>query len=152
MRVWRALLRASAQQLPRSSHAAIDSTFFDRFHASRHYATRADRAVETLKATALVDTASQAVLDVQCTPRVPRNTWLRGSRPHLLRHRHDLDLQVDEKLRRDLPDGSARVKIFSAPGAYEVDWWSPEPCEDWQPVEQGEVNEVDEPDDMSHLA
>ena len=34
------------------------------------YATRADRAVETLKATALVDTASQAVLDVQCT-----TTW-----------------------------------------------------------------------------
>ena len=67
MRVWRALLRASAQQMPRSGHAAIDSTFFDRFHASRHYATRADRAVETLKATALVDTAAQAVLDVQCT-------------------------------------------------------------------------------------
>ncbi len=37
------------------------------------------------------------------------------------------NLHVDEKLRRGLPDGSARVKILGAPGAYEVDWWSPEP-------------------------
>jgi hypothetical protein len=38
------------------------------------------------------------------------------------------NLPVDEKLRRDLPAGSARMKILGAPGAYEVDWWSPESC------------------------
>lgn len=38
------------------------------------------------------------------------------------------NLHVDEKLRRDLPDGSARVKILGAPGDYEIDWWSPEPA------------------------
>jgi len=32
------------------------------------------------------------------------------------------NLHVDEKLRRDLPDGSARVKVLGAPGDYEVDW------------------------------
>jgi len=37
------------------------------------------------------------------------------------------NLHVDEKLRRDLPDGSARVKVLGAPGDYEVDWWSPKP-------------------------
>ena len=62
------------------------------------------------------------------------------------------NLHVDEKLRCDLPDGSARVKIFGAPGAYEVDWWSPAPGEDWQPVERGEFDDVEEPDDVSHLA
>ncbi|WP_396614055.1 hypothetical protein ACH9L7_19900 (plasmid) [Haloferax sp. S1W] len=62
------------------------------------------------------------------------------------------NLHVDEKLRRDLPDGSARVKIFGAPGAYEVDWWSPEPSEDWEPVERGEFDDVEEASKVSHLA
>ena len=61
-------------------------------------------------------------------------------------------LHVDEKLRRDLPDGSARVKIIGAPGAYTVDWWSPEPSNDWEPVERGEFDDIEEPDDVSHLA
>jgi len=62
------------------------------------------------------------------------------------------NLHVDEKLRRDLPDGSACVKIFGAPGAYEVDWWSPEPGEDWEPVERGEFDDIEEPSEVSHLA
>jgi hypothetical protein len=62
------------------------------------------------------------------------------------------NLHVDEKLRRDLPDGSARVKVFGAPGAYEVDWWSPESGEDWEPVERGEFDDVEEPSEVSHLA
>ena len=62
------------------------------------------------------------------------------------------NLHVDEKLRRDLPDGSARVKVLGAPGDYEVDWWSPEPDGDWKPVERGEFDDVDEPADVSHLA
>ncbi|MFC7029093.1 hypothetical protein ACFQJ5_17985 [Halomicroarcula sp. GCM10025324] len=61
-------------------------------------------------------------------------------------------LHVDEKLCRDLPDGSARVKILGAPDAYDVDWWSPEPGEDWDPVERGEFDDIKEPSEVSHLA
>jgi hypothetical protein len=42
MWVWRALLRVSVQQLPQSGYAALDSTFFDRGHASAHSPTPAD--------------------------------------------------------------------------------------------------------------
>ena len=62
------------------------------------------------------------------------------------------NLHVDEKLRRDLPDGSARVKIFGTRDGYEVDWWSPKPGEAWEPVERGEFDDVEEPDSVSHLA
>jgi len=62
------------------------------------------------------------------------------------------NLHIDEKLRRDPPDGSARVKILGAPGAYKVDWWSPEPGENWEPVERGEFDDVEEPSEVSHLA
>ena len=65
--IWRVLLRLSAQLHDPSGHAAIDSTFFDRENASRHYCHRTDYRVQTLKATALVDTETQAVLDVHCT-------------------------------------------------------------------------------------
>jgi len=45
------------------------------------------------------------------------------------------------------------VKVLGAPGDdYEVDWWSPKPDEDWEPVERGEFDDVDEPTDISHLA
>lgn len=66
MWVWRALLRAAAKLLPQSGFAALDSTFFDRGHASAYYRERAERAVETLKVTTLTDTESLAILDVQC--------------------------------------------------------------------------------------
>lgn len=57
MAIWRVLLRLSAQLHEPSGHAAIDSTFFDRENASRHYCRRTNYRVQTLKATALVDTA-----------------------------------------------------------------------------------------------
>lgn len=31
-------------------------------------------------------------------------------------------------------------------------WWSSELGEDWEPVERGEFDDVDEPDEVSHLA
>lgn len=67
MKVWRVLLRLSAQLHDPSGHAAIDATFFDRENASKHYCRRTNYHVQTLKATALVDTQTQAVLDVHCT-------------------------------------------------------------------------------------
>ncbi|TQR22099.1 hypothetical protein C9J85_03715 [Haloferax sp. wsp5] len=42
-----------------------------------------------------------------------------------------MDLHVDEKLRRPLPDDEAQVKILGAPGDYHVDWWAPTTTEDW---------------------
>ncbi len=66
MYVWRALLRASAQQLRHSSHVALESTFFERKQASQYYLQRQGQAVKTIKATTLTDTESLAVLDVHC--------------------------------------------------------------------------------------
>jgi hypothetical protein len=42
MYIWQALLRASAQQLRHSGHAALDSTFFERKEASQYYLQRSD--------------------------------------------------------------------------------------------------------------
>ncbi len=44
------------------------------------------------------------------------------------------------------------MKFLGAPGAYEVDWWSPAPREDWEPVECGEFDDFEELEDVSHLA
>jgi len=41
------------------------------------------------------------------------------------------NLHVDEKLRRDPARRVGAGEIFGAPGAYEVDWWSPKPDDDW---------------------
>ena len=67
MAVLRVVLRLSAQLHDPAGHTAIDSTFFDRENASRHYCHRTNYRIRTLKATALVDTETQAVLDVHCT-------------------------------------------------------------------------------------
>ena len=68
MAVWRVLLRPKiTQEHEPSGNAAIDSTYFDRENASKHYCRRTNYRVQTLKTTALVDTATQAVLDVHCT-------------------------------------------------------------------------------------
>jgi len=74
--LWRVLLRRSAQQHDLSGHAAIDATFFDRENAIRHYCRRTNYRVQTLKATALVDTESQAILDVHCTTETRHDTQL----------------------------------------------------------------------------
>jgi IS5 family transposase len=76
MTVWRALLRVSAEQLPQSGHVALDSTFFERGHASSYYLQRSDRDVQTLKVTTLTDTESLAVLDLQCSVEWKHDTRL----------------------------------------------------------------------------
>ncbi|MFC6768289.1 IS5 family transposase [Natrinema soli] len=73
MSVCRVLLRQSAQLHDPSDHAAIDATFYERDHVSRHYCQRTNYRVQTLKVTKLVDTATQAVLDLHCS------TTLEGS-------------------------------------------------------------------------
>ena len=73
MSLCRVLLRQSAQLHDPSEHAALDATFYERDRASRHYCHRTNYRVQTLKVTKLVDTESQAVLDVHCS------TTLEGS-------------------------------------------------------------------------
>jgi len=67
MNVCRVLLRQSAQLHDPSKHVAIDATFYERSAASRHYCQRTSYRVQKLKVTKLVDTDSQAVLDVHCS-------------------------------------------------------------------------------------
>jgi IS5 family transposase len=73
MSLCRVLLRQSAQLHDPSEHAALDATFYERDRASRHYCHRTNYRVQTLKVTKLVDTESQAVLDMHCS------TTLEGS-------------------------------------------------------------------------
>ena len=67
MRVCRVLLRYSAQLHETGEIGAIDATYFDRSRASRHYCRRTNYRVQTMKVTKLVDTETQAILDVHCT-------------------------------------------------------------------------------------
>lgn len=77
MVVWRVLLRYSAQLHEPSDHTAIDSTFFDRDNASKHYCRRTNYRVQRLKATALVDTETQTILAVHCTTTKRHEAYLR---------------------------------------------------------------------------
>jgi len=71
MRVWRQLLRRSAELLPRNGHGAIDATYFDRWQASSHYLSRCDRSVQTIQTTFLIDTEESAILDFHCSTKWP---------------------------------------------------------------------------------
>ena len=64
MSLCRVLLRQSAWLHDPTKHAALGATFYERDRASRHYCHRTNYRVQTLKVTKLVDTESQAVLDV----------------------------------------------------------------------------------------
>ena len=76
MKIWRVLLRLSAQLHDTTDHAAMDATFFNRETASKHYCRRKSYRVQTLKMTALVDTKIQAVLDVHCTTEKRHDTQI----------------------------------------------------------------------------
>jgi IS5 family transposase len=60
-------VRASSSFLRIKKEWIYDATFYDRSPASRHYCQRISYRVQKLKVTKLVDTASQAVLDVHCS-------------------------------------------------------------------------------------
>ena len=99
---WRVLLRQSAQLHDPSGHAAIDATYFERSRASQYYCQRTNYRVQTLEATKLVDTQSQAILDVHCT------TTKRGS-----------DAEVCKQIaRRNAGD----LRILAADKGYDCNW------------------------------
>jgi IS5 family transposase len=67
MSLCRVMLRKSAECHDPSKHGGLDATFYERDAASRHYCNRTNYRVQKLKVTKLVDTESQAVLDVHCS-------------------------------------------------------------------------------------
>jgi hypothetical protein len=67
MQVWRVLLHHSAQLHEPSPHVAVDATYYERSPASKQYCDRTNYRVQTVEATKLVDTETQAILDVHCT-------------------------------------------------------------------------------------
>jgi IS5 family transposase len=67
MAVWRVLLNLSVTLLPTNGVVGIDASGFDRSHASKHYTKRTKLTIQQLKVTLLVDTKSNAIIDVYVT-------------------------------------------------------------------------------------
>ncbi len=67
MAVWRVLLNLSVTLLPTNSVVGIDASGFDRSHALKHYTKRTKLTIQQLKVTLLVDTKSNAVIDLHVT-------------------------------------------------------------------------------------
>ena len=67
MAVCRTLLQQSAELHDTGSIGAIDATFFERSPASRSYCNKTKYEVQDLKATKLVDTETNVILDLRCT-------------------------------------------------------------------------------------
>jgi IS5 family transposase len=69
MRIWRVLLRYSADLHELGEIQAIDATCIDRIEASQHFAKRTDYVFEDVKTTAVIDCSTGAILDIHCSVR-----------------------------------------------------------------------------------
>lgn len=67
MAVWRVLLNLSVTLLPTNGIVGVDASGPDRIHASKHYTKRTKLTIQQLKMTLLVDTRSNAIIDVHIT-------------------------------------------------------------------------------------
>jgi len=76
MTVWRVLLNVSLGDIPLNGVAGIDASGFERTHASTHYTKRANLTIQQLKTTLLVDTATNAILDVHVTTTRKHDTQI----------------------------------------------------------------------------
>jgi len=76
MRIWRVLLRLSADLVDTGEVQAIDATGFDRVQASHHYATRTTYTFRSVKTTALIDCESSLILDIHCSMKQPHDTQI----------------------------------------------------------------------------
>ncbi|MBS1264044.1 MAG: hypothetical protein MAG715_01243 [Methanonatronarchaeales archaeon] len=77
--VWRAILAMTLKKLDTSGTVAIDSTGFDRSHASRHYTQRTGLKISSLKNTLLVDPETLAILDIYLTTTRKHDTKIAPS-------------------------------------------------------------------------
>ena len=84
MAVWRVLLNLSVTLLPTNGVVGIDASGFERSHASKHYTKRAKLTIQQLKITLLVDTRSNAILDVHVTTTRKHDSKIA---PSLIKHR-----------------------------------------------------------------
>jgi IS5 family transposase len=76
MAVWRVLLNVSLADLPLNGVTGIDASGFERAHASTHYTKRTNLTIQQLKTTLLVDTATNAVLDIHVTTTRKHDTQI----------------------------------------------------------------------------
>jgi IS5 family transposase len=67
MAVWRVLLKLSISLLPINGIAGIDTSGFDRSHASKYYTKRTKLTIQQLKVTLLFDTKVTLILDLHVT-------------------------------------------------------------------------------------
>ncbi len=76
MAVWRVLLNVSLADLPLNGVTGIDASVVERAHASTHYTKRTNLTIQQLKTTLLVDTATNAVLDIHVTTTRKHDTQI----------------------------------------------------------------------------
>ena len=74
--VWRVLLNVSLTDLPVNDVIGIDASGFERAHVSTHYTKRTNLTIQQLKTTLLVDTATNAVLDIHVTTTRKHDTQI----------------------------------------------------------------------------
>ncbi|WP_369335033.1 transposase [Halorubrum sp. F4] len=72
MSIWYGFLQEFTEICDPGSYGAIDTTFFDRETASKHYQHHSDRHIRTLKTTVLVDLC--AILDIHFSAHWPHDT------------------------------------------------------------------------------
>ena len=76
MRVWRVLLRLSANLFDTGEIQAIDSTSLAHRSSSWNYAKRVEDTFASVKTTLLVDCSSGAILDLHCSKNLPHDTQI----------------------------------------------------------------------------
>jgi IS5 family transposase len=95
MRIWRVLLRLSAQLQDTGDIQAIDATGFDRVGASQHYANRTNYTFRSVKTTALVDCSTSLILDIHCSMKQPHDTQIGWQ--VLQRNLHNVEILTADK-------------------------------------------------------
>jgi IS5 family transposase len=112
---WRVLLNVSLADLPLNGVTGIDASGFERAHASTHYTKRTNLTIQQLKTTLLIDTATNAILDVHVTTTRKHDTQIA---PQVVK-RNAASIEVltgdkgydDQKLRRFSHDHNIRPLI-----------------------------------------
>jgi IS5 family transposase len=79
MAIWRVLLNPSVSLLPTNGVTGIDTSGFDRSHASKHYTKRAKLTIQQLKVTLLVGTGANAILELHIATTRKHDTQIAPS-------------------------------------------------------------------------
>jgi hypothetical protein len=98
MAVWRVLLNLSVTLLSANGVVGIDASGFDRTHVSKHYTKRTKLTIQRLKVTLLVDTGSNAIIDVHVTTTRKHDSKIA---PSLIKHREFSSLHMAWNARLD---------------------------------------------------